>query len=120
LAKRVFFLALAALLTPIAALALPMAIVLAKDTEEAQQISCLSLAIALVNTVFFSVVIAVNIELIVHWLNAGESQTYLYWVPLVVFFTAVLQIIDNWVIRKQLFSIKAGVTFFHAGIINFF
>ncbi|MCP4990435.1 MAG: lipopolysaccharide biosynthesis protein [Colwellia sp.] len=113
------FLALAAVLTPIAALSFPMAIVLAKDTQEAKQLSYLSLGIALVNTVVFSVVIALNIDLVAQWLNANDGKVYLYWVPVAMLFAAMLQITDNWVIRTQLFTLKAKVSVIHACVINF-
>ncbi len=113
------FLALAAVLTPIAALSFPMAIVLAKDTQEAKQLSYLSLGIALVNTVVLSVVIALNIDLVAQWLNANDGKVYLYWVPVAMLFAAMLQITDNWVIRTQLFTLKAKVSVIHACVINF-
>lgn len=113
------FLALAAVLTPIAALAFPMAIVLAKDIQEAKKISRLSLGIALVNAAIFSFVIALNIDVIAQWLNADDGKTYLYWVPVAMLFSAVLQITDNWVIRTQLFTVKAKVSVIHSCVINF-
>jgi O-antigen/teichoic acid export membrane protein len=112
------FLALAAVLIPIAALTLPMAIVLAENKDEAKQVTLLSLVFALFNALLFTVLITLNLDIIGHWLNIDDGKHYLYWVPLAVVFSAVLQISDNWVIRAQLFNLKAKVAVLHSGIIN--
>lgn len=113
------FLALAAVLIPIAALTLPMAIVLADTKTEAIRITLLSLGIALINALAFTLLIVFNIEVIAQLLNIDNAQSYLYWVPIAVFFAAILQVTDNWVIRAQLFKLKAKVAVFHAASINF-
>lgn len=113
------FLALAAVLIPIAALTLPMAIVLANTKAEAVRITLLSLGIAVINAGVFTLLIVFNIDVIAQLLNIDSAQSYLYWVPVAVLFAAILQITDNWVIRTQLFKLKAKVAVFHAGVINF-
>jgi len=114
------FLAITAVLIPIAALTLPMAIVLAKNTVEAKEVSLLSLVIAFASSLVFLVVIVFNIEFISQSLNINTDSDgyYLYWVPVAVFLAAMLQIADNWVIRMQLFTLKAKATLIHSCIIN--
>lgn len=112
------FLALAAVLVPIAALTLPMAIVLCKTTHEAKITTNLALRTALLNSLLFLVMIFLSFNYLVDILNAGESAHYLYWLPLLVFFSALLQLSENWVIKLSFFKLKAKVSILHAFIIN--
>lgn len=112
------FLALTAILIPIAALTLPMAVVLAKSHVEAKQLTKLSIQLALMAAVFFILFITVNFKWLVELLQAKGNGSYLYWVPMAVLFAALQQLGENWSIRLSLFKLRAKVTAFHALIIN--
>jgi O-antigen/teichoic acid export membrane protein len=112
------FLALAGILMPIAALTLPMAIVLTKEKLEAQALSKLSIAIALLISMISYLFIIVNFDWLLVLLKAEGEGNYLYWVPIIVLFSALLQINENWVIKLGYFKLKAKVSVFHALIIN--
>ncbi len=113
------FQSLANLLIPIAALTLPMAIVLSKNTNEALQITKLSLITTVVFVLILGLLIAVNIDFLTSYLNADSSNNYLYWVPLLVLFSGFLQVAVNWITKLSLFTLRAKVIVLHAIIINF-
>jgi O-antigen/teichoic acid export membrane protein len=112
------FLALAGVLMPIAALTLPMAIVLTKEKLEAQALSKLSIVIALLISMIAYLFIIVNFDWLLVLLKAEGEGKYLYWLPTIIFFSALLQINENWVIKLSFFKLKAKVSVIHALIVN--
>jgi len=112
------FLALAAILIPIAALTLPMAIVLTKTNDEAISVSNLAFQIALLGTGVFLAFIFLSFDFLLDTLHATDGGFYLYLVPLVVFFSALLQLTENWTIKLSFFKLKAKVSLVHALVIN--
>ncbi|MCF3942619.1 lipopolysaccharide biosynthesis protein [Oceanobacillus alkalisoli] len=106
------------ILIPIVALTYPIAIVLPKSAQDAKGLVRLSLII----TVFFSflslLVLFFFQNQIVNIFNLDEIAPYLYLIPLVVIFSGLLQVSEQWLIRVKQFSISARVTFFQSIILN--
>ncbi|MDO6426505.1 lipopolysaccharide biosynthesis protein [Thalassotalea sp. 1_MG-2023] len=112
------FLALFAILMPITALTLPMAVVLAKSNNEAKALTKLSMYLALLVSLVFTLFIVINKQWLVNVLNAKGNGSYLYWVPVAVLCGALLQLGENWTIKLSLFKLRAKVSILHALIIN--
>lgn len=112
------FMALVNIFAPVAALSLPMAVVLAKRQAHAKLVSVLSITLAMMVSITVFVFIALSHTSLANWLNAQMPATYLYWVPVCVFFMSLLQLTENWIIRESLFTVKAKVSVANAILIN--
>ncbi len=101
------FMAIVAVITPIAALSYPIAIVLPKEESDARGIARLSAYIALAVAALTALVLLVFGNQIVNLLQVQEVSSYIWLLPLVILFAAWLQINQQWVIRKKHFGLKA-------------
>lgn len=104
------FMAIAAMLTPILALSYPFAIILPRAESEAREIARLSFYIALCITIFIALILLVAGRWVMDVLNIQSISSFIFLVPLVIFFSALLQIAQQWLIRKKQFAIKAKVS----------
>lgn len=110
--------AILAVLTPLAALSYPIAIVLPKRDADAIGIAKLSLGIA----VFMSLLAALTVLLlkapIVNAFNLQAIEPFILLLPLAMLFSAIMAVMSQWVIRKKLFKIKAKVAILQALWLN--
>ncbi len=86
------FMAIVAVVTPIAALSYPIAIVLPKEDSDARGIARLSAYIALGVAGLSALVLLAAGGHIVHLLQVQEVSSYIWLLPLVILFAALLQI----------------------------
>jgi O-antigen/teichoic acid export membrane protein len=112
------FTAVLTVLTPIAALAYPIAIVLPKEDDDARSIAKLSLLIASVMSIIIFTVIFFTKELLITWFNLQAIDNYLLLLPIALFFAATQQIMQQWLIRKKQFKVTARVAVSQSLIIN--
>jgi O-antigen/teichoic acid export membrane protein len=112
------FMAIVAIVTPIAALSYPIAIVLPKEEREARGIARLSAFIALGMAALLALVLLIARHRIVELLQVQEISSFIMLIPLVIVFTACLQINQQWLIRKKQFKITARVAVLQAFLIN--
>ena len=112
------FLAIAAMVTSTAALSYPIAIVLPKDDAEALGIVRLSLMIAAATTMITTLFLLGFKDTIVQILNIDAISSFIFLIPVFMFCRACLAIMDQWVIRKKLFKVKAKVTVAQAFLLN--
>lgn len=112
------FMAIAGLLIPIATLTYPIAIVLPKSDTEAKGIIQLSLYITTGIAMVVGIVLLFFNQIIVTVFQLEDVAPYLYLIPLVILFAGILQVTEQWLIRKKQFLINAKVRFFHALILN--
>lgn len=112
------FTAVVTIITPIAALSYPMAIVLPKKDREAKGLVCLSLVIAIINAVLITILILLFKNVITEILQFEYLLLFMYLIPLVVLFSGVLQVLQQWLIRKKLFSKSAKAIFSQSIIVN--
>ncbi|WP_420177124.1 lipopolysaccharide biosynthesis protein [Kerstersia gyiorum] len=112
------FSAVLAILSPIAALCLPIAIVLPESDGEAYSILRTSLfcgalfsAGILIILIFFSSFIssALGLEVI---------SEYLLFIPLAMFLSVIMAVAMQWIIRKKKFEIKAKVDIYQSLLVN--
>ena len=112
------FTAILTVLIPLAALSYPIAIVLPKRDEDAQIIARISVIISLVISLVSAGVIFFFSNDIVILLNIEYFKDYLIIIPLALFFSALKQIFEQWLIRKKLFKITAKVAIFQSLLLN--
>lgn len=112
------FTAVLTVLTPIAALAYPIAIVLPREDDDARSIAKLSLLIASIMSMIILIVIFFTKELLIIWFNLQAIDNYLLLLPVALFFAATQQIMQQWLIRKKQFKVTARVAVSQSLIIN--
>ena len=112
------FNALVSVVTPIAALTYPIAIVLPKEDAEAEGLVKLSSLIAIIIFIVVSIVLLVGGKPLLTMLDSEAIAPYIMLVPLSVLFTAFVQIAQQWLIRKKRFDIMAKVAVSQAFLLN--
>lgn len=112
------FMAIVAVVTPIAALSYPIAIVLPKEDSDARGIARLSAYIALGVAALTALLLLTAGDKIVNLLQVQEVSSYIWLLPLVILFSAWLQINQQWVIRRKHFKLMARATVLHAFLVN--
>jgi len=112
------FLAISAVVTPITALTYPIAIVLPKTSNEAKGIAQLSVYIALGFAAVLLLIILMAGDWVVSFLSLQGINSYLLLIPLYVFFSALLQISEQWLIRIKQFGIIARAAVLQVLMVN--
>ncbi|WP_298472146.1 oligosaccharide flippase family protein [uncultured Psychrobacillus sp.] len=112
------FVSLLGIVTPIAALTYPIAIVLPKKEEEAQGIIRLSFYISLITSMVAVLIIIFLSEHIVKLFNIEEIESYLFLIPVAILLAGFSQIMQQWLIRTKQFRITAKTTFVQALVMN--
>lgn len=112
------FLALIGTISPIAALTYPIAIVLPKTDADAIGLIRISLYIAVVIALIVGLILFFFNSQIVSLLQIETIASFLYLIPLVIIFAAMLQTAQQWTIRTKQFKIQAKVAFIQALILN--
>lgn len=112
------FMATLAIFTPIAAFAYPVAIVLPKSDDDAKGIAKLSLRIALVMALALTVILLLGGEQIAALLGMQAIAGFMLLIPLAMFFSALQQIMQQWLIRKKQFKVTARVAVSQSLILN--
>jgi len=112
------FMAILAVVTPIAALAYPIAIVLPKSDEDAKGLAQLSAGLAIGMAILVAIVLLVTGDWFLELLSLQAIANFLLLIPLGMVFSAFLQILQQWLIRKNQFRITARITVIQALTMN--
>ncbi|WP_438013047.1 lipopolysaccharide biosynthesis protein [Psychrobacter raelei] len=112
------FMAVVSILTPMAALTYPIAIVLPKQDKEAAKIIKLSLIISISTSSLVMIIIALWGKPLSSYFNADQFAKYLWFIPITMLFSACYDSLSQWLIRKELFNITAKVTILQSIINN--
>lgn len=112
------FTALVAVVTPLAALAYPIAIVLPKGDHEALGIARLSLALSAGVAVLAWLLLWLGGGWLTRTLNAGAVAAFLFLIPVIMFFSGCQQVVHQWLIRKKQFSVIARVAVLQSLLLN--
>jgi O-antigen/teichoic acid export membrane protein len=112
------FMAILSVLTPIAALTYPIAIVLVKSDADAKSLAKLSATLALAVAAITAIVLLVAGDWIAQALSLEAIAGFLLLIPIVMLFSAFQQILAQWLIRKKQFRITARVAVIKALTIN--
>lgn len=108
------FTAIISIVSPIAALSYPISIVLPKSDQEAKGLVCISLYISFFLALLSTAVLLLFHSQIVALFNIESIALYLYFIPLVILFSGILQVIEQWQIRHKQFRIIARVSLLQA------
>ncbi|YCH20341.1 oligosaccharide flippase family protein [Pseudomonas sp. D1-3] len=112
------FMSLAFMVIPIAALTYPIAIVLPKRDADARGLIHLSLLVAVGFAVVAAGLIALFGEALAIQAEVTQITPFLMLLPLVLVASAALEVTQQWLIRKQCYSLTAGVAVQHAVAYN--
>ncbi|MDM1695101.1 oligosaccharide flippase family protein [Thiopseudomonas alkaliphila] len=112
------FIALTGVLTTLAALAYPVAIVLPKSDSKAKALVKLSLLIAATISLLVFITLWLAGDWILPKVGAASLMGFMFFIPLVMFFTACQDISQQWLIRKKAFKGIANISIAHS-IINY-
>ncbi|RHW32105.1 lipopolysaccharide biosynthesis protein [Neobacillus notoginsengisoli] len=112
------FASLTSIIGPVVALTYPMAIVLPRDDTEAKTLAAFSVYIGVSTSVLVSILLGLFGRDLLSLLNMDVLFPYLIIIPFYLLLSTFLQVTEQWIIRKKLFSIKAKVTIYHALILN--
>lgn len=112
------FTAILAVLTPLAALSYPIAIVLPKRDADALGLVKLSLGIALAMSLLAALILTLFKAPIVHAFNLEAVESFIPLLPLAMLFSVATVVMSQWIIRKKLFKIKAKVAVLQALWLN--
>lgn len=104
------FTSILSILSPVAALTYPTAIVLPKHDSEAKGLVNLSFYISLFFSIGTFIFMYIFKEQLVALLQIQEISDYVFLIPVSMFFLSVFQIFQQWHIRKNNFKLKATVT----------
>ena len=112
------FLALAAIVTPVAALSYPLAIVLPKEDRDAMRLAKLSVYLSLALAMLVAFVLWVWGKPIAGIAGVTAIEAFLLLIPLVMVFSAWLEIARNWLLRKKRFGMIAQVAVVQSLFLN--
>lgn len=112
------FLALVMVVSPVAALCYPIAMVLPRQDSEARKLAILSATLAFLLALIITVALLFFSEWIVAKLRLEAILAFILFVPLAMFLSALHQILQQWLIRKKQFKVTAKVAFFQSAIVN--
>ena len=108
------FIALTGVLTILAALAYPIAIVLPATDNAAQALAKLSLLIAAAISLLVLVIVWLAGDWVIPKLGAESLIDFKYLIPLVMFITACQDVSQQWLIRKKHFKAIANISIAHS------
>lgn len=112
------FTGIVGIISPIAALAYPIAIVLPRNEEDAKGLARLSLFIAGGMSILVTLILLFLNDPLIALFKIEVIAPYIYLIPLVIFFSALLEVMSQWLIRTNQYSITAKVAFLQALIMN--
>lgn len=112
------FVALLSIMTPVAALTYPIAIVLADKDAEAKSLARLSFLVALSTSGFVAILLLLRGEGLLALVGSEAITGYALLIPLSMLFTACIQIAEQWLIRKKQYRITARLAVLQSFILN--
>jgi len=112
------FLSVVGLLSTVAALSYPTAIVLPKSDSDALSLAKLSIYIGLAMTLATAVALIFFGNPLFRLLNAEAISAYTFLIPLAMFATVLSAVLGQWLIRKKAFAFTARFAVITALILN--
>lgn len=112
------FMAILAILTPIAALTYPIAIVLPKSDADAKNIAKLSAILTLMVAAITAILLLIAGDWVTQVLNLETIASFLLLIPVAMLFSGYQQIFTQWLIRKKQFKVTARAAVMQAVVIN--
>lgn len=103
------FISFCFLVIPAAALTFPSAIVLATNDSEATGLARISVKVSIGVALFSAAVLFLFSDLIARVFHLEQIISLFYLIPFVILFSGYLQILEQWLIRKEQFLLTARV-----------
>lgn len=101
------FASIVGLVTVVASLSYPTAIVLPRDDDDAIGLAKLSILIAAGICILTTIVLALFGAEILRLLNADALNRFIYLIPVAMFFSVLANVLGQWLIRKKAFGMSA-------------
>src|SRR5699024_8578620 len=95
------------IIIPLAALTYPVAIVLPRRNQDAKGIMRLSLYLASVLSVISLITLLIFNKQIVRMFNLQEIAPFIFLIPVVILFSGLMEVFEQWLIRTKQFNITA-------------
>nr|WP_290701591.1 oligosaccharide flippase family protein [Halomonas sp. UBA3074] len=112
------FLAIFAVLMPLAAFNYPMAIVLPSRDEEAICLAQLSITLGLINACLIAGLLWIWGDVLVALVGLETIASYMFALPMAIGLSALLAVAMQWVIRKKRFAFKAKIAVIQSLLVN--
>lgn len=112
------FAATLAVLTPVAALSYPIAMVLPDKHGDAVGLAKLSISFSLLVALLIAAILLFLGSDVAGALSLESIQAYLWLLPIAVVLTALMQVCQQWVVRTKQFRITARAAVFQALLLN--
>lgn len=112
------FIAILGIITPLAALSYPIAIVLPKKDEDAIGLARISLGIALITSLCTALFIILFKNFIIRIFSLQSVELFILLLPLAMLFSACMAVVSQWAIRKKLFKSKAKIAVLQSLVLN--
>lgn len=112
------FLAIFAVMAPLAAFSYPMAIVLPKRDKDAICLAQLSIALGLLNACLIAGLLLGWGDALISVIGLEPITPFMLLLPLAMTFSAVLTVAMQWVIRKKRFAFKAKIGIIQSLLVN--
>ncbi|MBM7573503.1 lipopolysaccharide biosynthesis protein [Aquibacillus albus] len=112
------FIAIVSVIGPISALTYPIAIVLPKEERDAKDLVRLSLLLTIFTSLCIFLILVISSKQLVRLFEINDISHYLYFIPVVIFFSGLFQIAEQWVIRTKEFIAIAKASLFQAIIVQ--
>jgi len=112
------FSAIVQIIGPIAALSYPIAIVLPKYDKEAKKLVKLSVFVTIINTLIVSFLLLLLGDFVIELFNIGSISQFLYLIPVAVLSAGIYQIIQQWLVRKNMFQVSAKANLVETLLVN--
>lgn len=105
------FMAIIQTIAPVAALTYPIAVVLPKRDEDAKGLMKLSWYISIGLAAAAGILLLLFNEPIAQIFQIGDVAPFLFLIPVVIIFSAFLQVTEQWLVRTKQFEIPAKASF---------
>lgn len=114
------FVAVLAIITPIAGLSYPIAMVLPKVDGEAKALAIISTKIALYISLFTGIILYFFDDVINKSFGIESISAFFYLIPIAMFIDVLSQIMQQWLIRKKEFRVSARIAVSQSLFLNIF
>jgi len=112
------FTAIVSILGPIAALTYPISMVLPKNDNDSALLAKLSFLLTIINTIIVTLFLIFFSDQIINIFNLESVAPFLYFIPFIVLSAGVLQILEQWMVRKKEFQVSAKASLIEAIVVN--
>lgn len=112
------FVAMTGIVAKVSGLTYPVAIVLPKEEKDAKLLVQSSIFLSIIMAVLTAVILLFFSYPIAKIFNLDAITNYLYFIPLIIIFSTLLQVSEQWLIRIEKFKLTAKAVVYKSLIVN--